>query len=66
MSGYKGDDRLDGGNDILDGGIGNDRLIGDKGDDELFRDVGNDIFVFGLHLKHDQTDDFEGGAGPGM
>ena len=33
MSGYKGDDRLDGGNDIFDGGIGNDRLIGDKGDD---------------------------------
>ena len=34
-------------------------------DDELFRDVGNDIFVFGVHLKHDQIDDFEGGAGPG-
>jgi len=40
LSGYKGDDRLDGGNDILDGGIGNDRLLGDKGDDELFGDVG--------------------------
>ncbi|MGX0875524.1 Ca2+-binding RTX toxin-like protein [Roseovarius sp. MBR-154] len=61
LQGIAGDDTINGGGDVIDGGTGQDTIDGGDGFDLLTGGAGADIFVFRDNFGEDVITDFGGG-----